>query len=134
MRRAVQILRTDIRQLRDEEDEHADLPLSRVYAWQKLLEVPLIELLVESSSPLSAPVLERARMVRVMKTVAAILEKTDNPGTRLLAQNLADQLCEIMPELEGVSPWPTVGQRRSLQEYGRIVERPFSDDVWRDLD
>ena len=132
MRRAVQTLRTDVRQLREEEEETTDLPISRLYAWQKLLEVPLIELLAESGSPLSTPVLERARMIRVMKTVAAILEQVEQPSVRRLTQNLVEQLREIMPELEGVGPWHSVGQRRSLREYGRIIERAFSDDVWRD--
>jgi hypothetical protein len=32
-----------------------------------------------------------------------------------------------MPELKDVSPWHSVGQRRSLDELGRIAEQPFSD-------
>jgi hypothetical protein len=117
-----------------EEDETTDMPLSRLYAWQRVLDVPIGDLLVESNGPLSTPVLERARLVRVMKTVAAIMEKTENPSIRRLAQTLTDQLLEIMPELEGVSPWHSVGQRRSLQEYGRIVERSVPDETWRHHD
>jgi hypothetical protein len=36
---------------------------------------------------------------------------------------LSEQLVEIMPELKQVAPWHSVGQRRTLDEYGRIVER-----------
>jgi hypothetical protein len=33
--------------------------------------------------------------------------------------------------LDGVGPWHDYGQRRSLDEYGRIVERTISDDLFR---
>jgi transcriptional regulator with XRE-family HTH domain len=126
-------LRTGVRDLELEEDETSDLRLSRVYWWQSVLEVPVSELLVDSNSPLSAPVLERARLVRIMKTVAAINEKADSSPIKRLAQTLASQLVEMMPELEGVSPWHNVGQRRTLDELGRIAERPYSDDIWREM-
>jgi transcriptional regulator with XRE-family HTH domain len=132
LRRVAQLLRTEVRQLRREEEETSDLPLSRLYQWQRALEVPVADLLVDAGAPLSAPVMERARLVRVMKTVAAIMEKAQNTSIQRLAQTLVDQLVEIMPELKGVNPWHSVGQRRSLDEYGRIVERSYSDDIWRD--
>ncbi|MES1213475.1 MAG: hypothetical protein ABUL64_02720 [Singulisphaera sp.] len=125
-------LRTSIRDLEMEEEETSDLRLSRVYWWQSVLEVPIAELLVDTNSPLSAPVLERARLVRIMKTVAAIAEKAESSSIKRLAQTLASQLVEMMPELEGVSPWHNVGQRRTLDELGRIAERPYSEDIWRD--
>ena len=132
LRRVSQLLRTEVRELRREEEETSDLPLSRIYEWQKALEVPIADLLVDSAGPLSPPVLERARMVRVMKTVAAIMEKAENTGIERLAQTLVDQLVEIMPELKGINPWHSVGQRRSLNEYGRIMERSYSADIWRE--
>jgi transcriptional regulator with XRE-family HTH domain len=125
-------LRKSVAELEAEEDEATDLRLSRVYWWQRVLEVPIAELLIDSNSPLSAPVLERARLVRIMKTVAAIAEKSEGTSIKRLAQTLAEQLVELMPELEGVSPWHTVGQRRTLDELGRIAERPYSEDIWRD--
>ena len=67
-----------------------------------------------------------------MKTVAAIREKAQTPSIQRLADTLVDQILEIMPELKEVNPWHSVGQRRSLEEYGRIVERTYSDDVWRE--
>jgi transcriptional regulator with XRE-family HTH domain len=125
-------LRTNVRELEAEEEESTDLRLSRVYWWQSVLEVPVSELLVDSNSPLSAPVLERARLVRIMKTVAAIAEKAESTPIKRLAQTLATQLVEMMPELEGVSPWHNVGQRRTLDELGRIAERTYSEDIWRE--
>ena len=44
-------------------------------------------------------------------------------------KNLIQQLQELMPELAEVSPWHSVGQRRSLDEVGRIAEQPISDDA-----
>ena len=132
LRRVGQLLHTDVRELRREEDPTADLPISRLYEWQMALEVPVGDLLVDSGAPLSAPVLERARLVRLMKTVAAIREKAQSTSIERLAQTLVDQVLEIMPELEGINPWHSVGQRRSLEEYGRIVERTYSDSVWHE--
>ena len=68
-------------------------------------------------------------MVKLMKTAVALLEKADNPQSRRLAQMLFDQLVEIMPELKDIGPWHSVGQRRTLDEYGRAVERVMPDDL-----
>ena len=65
-----------------------------------------------------------------MKTAAAIHERTQEQPIRRMAQMLVEQLIEIMPELKDVSPWHTYGQRRSLDEPGRVVERRLSEDVF----
>jgi hypothetical protein len=121
---------TDVRQLRHQEGETTDLRLSDLYQWQRVLDVPIVDLLVEPGSPLSRPVLERARLVRLMKTVAAIREQATTPSVKRLAQTMTDQLVEIMPELKDVGPWHSVGQRRSLSEYGRAAERCISEDFF----
>jgi transcriptional regulator with XRE-family HTH domain len=124
-------LNVDMAVARQQEEETTDLPLSVLYQWQRVLDVPIAELLVDSESPLSPPVMERARMVKVMKTVAAIVEKANTPPMKRMVQMLCDQLLEIMPELADVAPWHTVGQRRTLEEYGRVVERQLPDDMFR---
>ena len=53
-----------------------------LYEWQKILEVPIVELLVESEDVLSKPLLQRAQLVRLMKTALAILEQADSKATR----------------------------------------------------
>ena len=116
--------------VRLQEDETQDLRLSDLRRWQKVLGVPLQDLLVDESPQLSRPVMERARMVRLMKTAAALNETAEGDGPKRLATMLVQQLIEIMPELEDVSAWHSVGQRRSLDEYGRIVERRISDDYF----
>jgi transcriptional regulator with XRE-family HTH domain len=126
-------LNVDISTVKQQEEETADLPLSTLYLWQQLLDVPIGELLVDNEDPLSPPVMKRARMVRLMKTVLSILERSNQPGIRRMAENLVSQLVELMPELKGVTAWHAVGQRRRLNEYGRAAERRLSSDVFYDL-
>jgi len=127
LRSAARQMGTDVRSLRLQEEESTDLRLSDLRRWQKALDVPLTELVEETEEPLSRPVLDRARLVRVMKTAAAIHEHSPSLGVKRMATMLVEQLVEIMPELKNVSPWHTYGQRRSLDEFGRIVERRFSE-------
>jgi len=116
--------------VRSQEDETQDLRISDLIRWQKVLGVPLQDLLVDPEPPLSKPVMERAKLVRIMKTAAAIKETVKSEGATRLATMLMQQLIDIMPELEHVSAWHSVGQRRSLEEFGRIVERTVSDDMF----
>jgi len=126
-------LNVDITTILQQEEETADLPLSALYAWQAVLDVPVCELLVDDNAPLSAPVYERAQMVKLMKTAAAILEKSQTNSLRRMVTMLIEQLLEIMPELRDVSPWHTVGQRRTLDDFGRAAERQLPDDFLRRL-
>ncbi len=126
-------LNVDVATVKLQERETADMPLSRLYEWQKVLEVPISELLVEAGDPLAAPVLRRAQLVRVMKTALAMIEVSEQAPIRRMAQTLVEQLVEIMPELEGVSPWHAVGQRRRRDELGQAAQRRLSEDVFLEL-
>jgi len=130
LRSAARSLGTDIRTIRSQEQAGQDLRISDLQKWQKALDVPVAELLVESEECLSGPVLERARMIRLMKTAAAIQERAPNDSISRMAQMLIDQLVEIMPELKTVGPWHQVGQRRSCEDFGRVLERRLTDDVF----
>jgi len=124
-------LNTDVATVKLLEQPTSDLLLSTLYAWQEVLDAPVAELLVESEEPLSAPVLKRAQMVRLMKTAGAILERASQPSIRRMAQMLVDQLCEVMPELKGVSPWHAVGRRRTQDELGQAAYRRIPTEVFR---
>ena len=126
-------LNIDIATVRDQESETADLTISQLYQWQQVLDVPISELLFEADDSLSAPVLLRAQLVRLMKSALTIHENTRQESIRRMAQTLIDQLLETMPELAGVGPWHAVGQRRRLDELGVAAERRLSDDVFLDL-
>ncbi len=125
LRTAARQMGSTIRELRKQEDETADLRLSDLHRWQKVLDVPISELLEEPDhSTLSPPVLKRARMLRMMKTAQSLKENATEPGIKRLAENLVNQILEIMPELEDVAPWHTYGQRRSMDEVGRAAAEP----------
>jgi transcriptional regulator with XRE-family HTH domain len=126
-------LKIDVAQVKSQEDEKADMLLSNLYQWQEVLEVPVTELLVESNDPLSAPVLKRAQMVRLMKTAQTILERSQQISIRRMAQTLIEQLLEAMPELEHVTPWHAVGQRRTRSELGQAAQRRLSLDWFQEL-
>lgn len=117
--------------VRRQEEPDCDLRLSDLLKWQTVLEVPVSELLVEGEGQLSGPVLQRSRMVKLMKTAAAIREHTQGTTVGRMVAMLIDQILELMPELADVTPWHTVGQRRSLGDVGRTARFPISDDVFR---
>ena len=125
-------LRIDVARVKSQEDENADMLLSTLYQWQEVLDVPISELLVESNDPLSAPVLQRAQMVRLMKTATTILERSHQISIRRMAQTLIEQLLDLMPELESVTPWHAVGQRRTRDELGQAARRGLSLDWFQD--
>jgi hypothetical protein len=132
VRSAARRLHTSIDQVRRQEDPHSDLPLSELYHWQDALEVPVADLLVENDSPLSEPVLTRARLLRVMKTVRAIKETATAVSILRFATMLEQQLIELMPELKDVAAWHSVGRRRSPDELGRAAERTVPDSFFMD--
>lgn len=130
LRTAARHTGTDVRQLRRQEDESNDLRVSELMKWQKALDVPLSELLEEPDAPLSRPVMERAQMLRLMKTAVALQEQAPNASVKRMANMLIDQIRDVMPELTDVSGWHTFGQRRSLDEMGRVAENPIPDNLF----
>ncbi len=119
-------LNIGVAEARRQEDPNTDLPLNQLYAWQRALNVPVAELLVDSHLELSAPIYQRAQLVRVMKTVASMFEYADSDPVRRLADMLFEQLTEIMPELAEIGPWQASGSQRTLDEVGQVYERQFS--------
>ena len=130
LRTAARQMGTDVRSIRAQEQATTDLKLSDLYRWQEALEVPIGELLTEDDEPLSRNIRERAQLVKIMKSARALLETAESSSTRRMAENLVEQLSELMPELAEVSPWHSVGQRRSLDEMGRIAEQPICDSMF----
>lgn len=124
-------LGTPLAVVRRQEQPDCDLRLSDLMQWQEVLEVPVAELLVEGEGQLSGPVLQRSRMVKLMKTAAAIREHAHDPTTRRMVSMLIEQILELMPELADVTPWHTVGQRRTLDDVGRTARNTVADDVFR---
>jgi transcriptional regulator with XRE-family HTH domain len=132
LRTATRRLGLDTRTVELQENESTDLRLSDLHRWRDALEVPMNELLVEAEDPLVGWVQDRARLVRIMKTAAAIQEIAHQPSLRRMAENLVHELNELMPELKEIGPWHSVGQRRTQDELGRIAERPIADEFFDD--
>jgi transcriptional regulator with XRE-family HTH domain len=132
VRSAARRMHTSMDQVRRQEEPACDMLLSELRRWQKALEVPIADLLVDSEAPLSEPVLTRARLLRIMKTVRAIKESTASPPIQRFTAMLEQQLVEVMPELQAVSAWHSIGQRRSPNELGRTAERVFPDTFFND--
>jgi transcriptional regulator with XRE-family HTH domain len=121
LRTAARHLGVDLRTVREQEEETSDLRLSDLYRWQQVLDVPVSELLSDAEDGVSATILHRARMVKVMKTAQAILERASSAPIKRMAQMLVEQLTEVMPELEEVSAWHQTGTRRTTDELGRAA-------------
>ena len=117
--------------VRRQEQPDCDLRISDLLQWQEVLEVPVAELLVEGEGQLSGPVLQRSRMVKLMKTAAAIRERTQDTTTARMVTMLIEQILELMPELADVTPWHTVGQRRTLDDVGRTARQTVAEEVFR---
>lgn len=111
----------DLRTLRTHELPTSDMKLSELRAWQLALEVPLVDLVEDDLQPLSSPVKDRAMLVRIMKTVAAIKEAGGSPRIQRLSEMLFEQMVELMPELKEISAWPQHGSRRASNS--RIIEQ-----------
>jgi hypothetical protein len=123
-----------LREVQAQEQTSADLPLSTLYRWKDVLNVPISELLEEDADELSSPVMFRAKLLRVMRTASTVLERTRNAATHRMAQFMVEQLIEIMPELKDTIPWPSVGKHRSRRELGRAARLRLPADLMRDLD
>ncbi len=123
-------LRLTAGEVQHQEKESTDIPLSTLYKWQEVLDVPLTELLQDPNDSLSTAIMERSQMVRVMKTAKSILELSGQKNVQRMAENLVEQLVEVMPELREVGPWHLVGKRRRADEFGRTAEQTISDDVF----
>jgi transcriptional regulator with XRE-family HTH domain len=119
-------LGVSIREVQEREQSSCDISLSELHRWQRILQVPLAELLEEPGGELSPPLNLRARLLRAMKTVRSIQEVARQAAIQRLATVLADQILQIMPELKNIIAWPAVGHRRKQSEFGQAFFRGLS--------
>ena len=119
----------DVRTLRKQERPTANLTLTELSNWAQALDVPVKDLIDVPDQGLANPIQKRAQLIRVMKSAVSIQETADTEGMQAFADTLVNQLVEIMPELEGVTAWPTYGQRRGSEEVGRTAERQLQVNV-----
>ena len=127
-------LSISVREVQEREQPSSDMPLSDLYRWQEVLQVPLAELFNEPAGELSPPLQLRARLLRAMKTVRSIQEVARQASIQRLAIVLVDQILAIMPELKDTIAWPAVGHRRKQSELGQAFFRGLSLDLRDELE
>jgi transcriptional regulator with XRE-family HTH domain len=113
----------DVRTLRKQEKPTANLTLTELTNWANALDVPVKDLIDVPDQGLASPIQQRAQLIRIMKSAVSIQENADCESMQAFADTLVSQLIELMPELDGISAWPTYGQRRSSEEVGRTAEQ-----------
>ncbi|MCA9217087.1 MAG: hypothetical protein KDB27_28660 [Planctomycetales bacterium] len=117
-----------VREAACQEDPSSNVSLSTIYEWQKVLDVPVSELLVEPNEALAESVQTRAQLVRVMKTAMLLRQRCRQSSVERLAENLFNDLVEIMPELAEVKSLPTHGNLRSKADVPRIISQQISSN------
>jgi transcriptional regulator with XRE-family HTH domain len=125
-------LKIEVDEVRQQETESSDLPLSTLHAWRDILDVPIAELLVEPADGPSSSILARSQLVRLMKSTRMILEKTKQDSVRWIVQTMINQLVEIMPELADVGVWNIGGRQRRRSDLGIAAARRLSAEMFVD--
>ena len=64
LRSVARRLNKSAEQVRRLEEPTSDMLVSELYEWQRALEVPIVDLLLDCQAPLSEPVLTRARLLQ----------------------------------------------------------------------
>jgi len=124
-------LDVEIAEARRQEQATTDLLLSQLYQWRDALETPVADLLFEWEEIPTNPIKCRSQLVKMMKSVRAIIETTKEGGTRVLAETLATQFVDLMPELAHINAWPSIGQAREPRELGQAALRRFDAAIAR---
>ena len=123
-------LHVDVETVRQQEQETGDLWLSVLEQWRQALDVPLAELLVETSYPLALPRIPERKTAELLNAVLAILKQTKQPGIRRMAHTLVDQLVELRPELKSLAAQCGAGGAQLLDSQGQSVGHKLPLDVF----
>ena len=102
-------IRDSVRTLRKQEKPTANLTLTELTNWANALDVPVKDLIDVPGQGLASPIQQRAQLIRIMKSAVSIQENADCESMQAFADTLVSQLVELMPELDGISAWPTYG-------------------------
>lgn len=81
-----------------EESGEIDLSLSRLFAWQSALEVPIAELLV--SYKFSGDNEEQRSITKAIQLARQVVQRSDSPDVRSMTKAIVDELTQLMALLE----------------------------------
>ena len=123
-------MQTTVSELRSQEDDDADLPLSVLYRWCQVLDVPVEELLVEPKDTFSTPILQRTQMMHLMKTAMAIQENCRSEQVGRLVTTMIDQLVDAMPELKEIRTRQPAPDKSSSKRLGRAAYHTLPDTLF----
>jgi transcriptional regulator with XRE-family HTH domain len=117
-------------EVRRQELPSADLFLSQLYAWQRVLNVPAHELLRPPDHGLDPDIAKKAKLVRLMKTALSIAQAAQTPDERRMTAMFIDQLDDISIGLSNaVNPWPSVGKKRTFDDMGVAYDRRINGET-----
>ena len=88
LRAIISRMNISVEQVRAELDPRRDMRLSELYRWQAALNVPVVDLLVDPGTGLSGSVELRAELLKLMKSVRSIQEKSEDEVIDRLAASL----------------------------------------------
>jgi transcriptional regulator with XRE-family HTH domain len=80
-----------------QERETSDLQLDELWAWQRALDVPVEDLLIDPYSPMPSTAVTQKQIHRAMKTTLAIAHRTASFRIQRMAKRIAELLLEIVP-------------------------------------
>jgi transcriptional regulator with XRE-family HTH domain len=121
-----------VEEVQRQENEDCDIPLSTLYAWERALRVPAAELLVGADEKEPCSVAMRSLLLRLMKTVQMISERTKQNSIRWMSETMASQLIEVMPELANVGAWTVGDKPRGPRDLGAAARRGLADGLFVD--
>lgn len=107
-----------------------DLTISQLVTIAKCLDCPPAELLVDSAS--DELVKMRAMVLRLARITNTIIAQAPTASVKALGESLRNMILDVMPQAAGTGELMAVGQRRSLDDLGRIALTPIHDpaDSW----
>lgn len=117
-----------VREYRPLEEPHADLRLSELHRLAAAMGVPVQELVAGNEQDEIEKL--RGLVLRTMKIANALCERLENDSPEhRLARSLRSQILAAMPETAGVGGVLAVGQRRDLNDLGRVAWHPVPQEL-----
>lgn len=126
IQKCAKLLGISVEEARRQENPATPLTAAQLGEWQRVLKVPLSELLGTEVDELDDPIRHRAEMLTIMKSAKSLRGMVRRPSEREMADNLIGQIVKLMPELETVSAWPKVGQSHEACRFGRAATDEFA--------